>query len=478
MRHFAPMHRFSSYACAALAGVLFLPGLASAVALGNIALQSSLGQPLRVVIPVALNSGEVLDTSCLKLVRDAEPGTPQLLTGRVSLERNAASTRLIVTTPRPMDEPALRISVLAGCGNTVRRDYVLLLDPQGTSSNTVLASADIDQFRNYAGSALPVPATRHPQRVATAPAAPATPAPVAAPVHLAAADPAPARAALDPAPARTTFVPIAGFTPVAKPAPVAVALASPPKAVVAAPVIDTTVPIAVPREPVALTTVKPPSGFIPEAAASSLSPLSRVSTAGSDTLSTSPSAELLRTQAPAPEATLWTQTWPYAAILLSIIAIALTAFAKRRGAIVPAWGAPTELDNSKSPMGATVTANTFAHFGAMTEPAPVAQRSAAMAYPTVSDDSYDASLDTLLEQTQEDGINLNLADDGEVNEHTVRKAWATLATESAVDIGTDSILKAIADAERDLRMGTPQPKQAAMDKALDDDLLRVSKVKR
>jgi len=463
------MHRFSSYACAALAGVLFLPGLASAVALGNIALQSSLGQPLRVVIPVALNSGEVLDTSCLKLVRDAEPGTPQLLTGRVSVERNAASTRLVVTTPRPMDEPALRLSVLAGCGNTVRRDYVLLLDPQGTRSDTVLASADIDQFRNYAGSAMPASAAHHQQRVATAPA------PVAAPVHLAAADAAPARAAFDPAPARTTFVPIAGLAPVARPAPVAVALASPPKAVAAVPVIDTMVPIAVPREAVALTTVKPPSGFIPEAAAASLS---RVSTAGPNTLTDSPSAALLRTQAPPPEATLWTQTWPYAAIVLSVFAIALTAFAKRRGAIVPAWGAPTELDNSKSPMGSTVTANTFAHFGAMTEPVPVAQRSAAVAYPTVSGDSYDASLDTLLEPTQEDGINLNLADDNEVNEHTVRKAWATLATESAVDIGTDSILKAIADAERDLRMGTPQPKQAAMDKALDDDLLRVSKVRR
>jgi hypothetical protein len=283
------------------------------------------------------------------------------------------------------------------------------------------------------------------------------------------------RTAFDPAPARTTFVPIAGLAPVARPAPVAVALASPPKAVVAVPVIDTMVPFAVPREPVALTTVKPPSGFIPEAAAASLS---RVSTANPNTPTASPSAALLWTQAPPPEATLWTQTWPYAAIVLSVFAIALTAFAKRRGAIVPAWGAPTELDNSKSPMGSTGIANTFAHFGAMTEPAPAPQRSAAMAYPTVGDDSYDASLDTLLEPTQEDGINLNLADDNEVNEHTVRKAWATLATESAVDIGTDSILKAIAEAERDLRMGAPQPKQAAMDKALDDDLLRVSKVKR
>ena len=129
-------------------------------------------------------------------------------------------------------------------------------------------------------------------------------------------------------------------------------------------------------------------------------------------------------------------------------------------------------------MGNTGTANTFAHFGAMTEPAPVAQR-AATGYPTVTADStYDASLDTLLEPTQEDAINLNVFDDDVIDEHVVRKAWATLATESAVDIGTDSILKAIAEAERDLRIGPPEPKQAAIDKALDDDLMRVSKDRR
>jgi hypothetical protein len=58
-----------------------------------------------------------------------------------------------------------------------------------------------------------------------------------------------------------------------------------------------------------------------------------------------------------------------------------------------------------------------------------------------------------------------------IDEHVIRKAWATAATESAADIGTDSILKAIAAAERDLHIGPPEPKQAAIDKALDDDLM-------
>ena len=58
MRHFASTYRIARFACAALAVVVIQPGLVSALALGNIALQSSLGQPLRVIIPVALSDGE------------------------------------------------------------------------------------------------------------------------------------------------------------------------------------------------------------------------------------------------------------------------------------------------------------------------------------------------------------------------------------------------------------------------------------
>src|ERR1700688_4155543 len=160
MRHFASTYRITGCACAVLAGALIQPGLVSALALGNIALQSSLGQPLRAVIPVALSDGETLNTSCLKLVRTPGGGSPQLMNGKVSVERNAANTRLIVTTPRPVDEPALRLSLQAGCGDTTRRDYVLLLDPQGNESKSMMASADLDEFKNYIGAARTVAALR------------------------------------------------------------------------------------------------------------------------------------------------------------------------------------------------------------------------------------------------------------------------------------------------------------------------------
>ncbi len=429
MRHFASTYRITRFAYAALAGVLIQPGLVSALALGNIALQSSLGQPLRVIIPVALSDGETLNTSCLKLVRDPVDGTPQLMTGRVSVERNAANTRLIVTTPRPLDEPALRLSLQAGCGDTIRRDYVLLIDPQGTESSTMLASADLDEFKNYAAARRPTVAPRGAQRVAMTSSNP-SPYPVSAP-------------------APTTFKPIY------PPEPIAVAQTQ--KTALATPLVELTV---TPREPVALTTIHSSSGFIAEAAAASLTPMS---IARSNTTAASAPTAMLRTREQVPDETLWTQTWPYAAVLLSIGSIALTAFVKRPLIVAPAWSASTVNDFSKSPMLTSAAANTFTEFGAMSNETPTAQRQVTHQR-AIEVPIHEANLDALLEmpEVEADGI----------DEDAIRKAWATLATESATDIGTDSILKAIEAAERDMRIRPPEPTQTAMDNALDDDLLR------
>jgi hypothetical protein len=70
-------------------------------------------------------------------------------------------------------------------------------------------------------------------------------------------------------------------------------------------------------------------------------------------------------------------------------------------------------------------------------------------------------LDTLLHDIQNDLI----------DERTIKEAWKAAAVEAAADMGGDSILKAIAAAERDLQIGEPEPVQTAMDTALDDELL-------
>ena len=82
----------------------------------------------------------------------------------------------------------------------------------------------------------------------------------------------------------------------------------------------------------------------------------------------------------------------------------------------------------------------------------------------VSEPATDATeLDTLLHDIQADMI----------DERSVKEAWKSAAGDSPMDLGTDSILKAIAAAERDLQIGAPEPSQLAMDSALDNDLMTV-----
>jgi len=117
----------------AFAFVLWTAGAApaAAVGLGPVTQQSALGQSLRVVIPLVADAGEDLAAECFKLAsaeREAD-GIPQVIFGRVSLERSPSGAQLVVTHPRPVNDPVVRLTVQAGCDPGVRREYTLFMDP-------------------------------------------------------------------------------------------------------------------------------------------------------------------------------------------------------------------------------------------------------------------------------------------------------------------------------------------------------------
>jgi len=102
----------------------------------------------------------------------------------------------------------------------------------------------------------------------------------------------------------------------------------------------------------------------------------------------------------------------------------------------------------------------------MTEPAARASRSP-LDLPARADSNIEVSeLDTLLQDIQADII----------DERTIKNAYRAVADEDGTDMGSASILKAIADAERDLQIGAPEPRQVALDSALDNDLMTVPNV--
>jgi len=107
---------------------------AHALLLGDAVIRSEPGAPLRVVIPLKPTPGESLDAACFRLVSVAAGSS--MVTARVSLERAAATPRLIVTTQEPVVDPVVRFAIDAGCDGTLRRNYALTFDPRTVTAGT------------------------------------------------------------------------------------------------------------------------------------------------------------------------------------------------------------------------------------------------------------------------------------------------------------------------------------------------------
>lgn len=424
------------FALALLAGALLYHAPGHGVTLGNVASQSGLGQPLRVVIPLTVASGEALHVACLKLVADNTSGPPQIVTGRVNIEQAATNKpRLVITTPTAVYEPAVRLSVQAGCGSTSRRDYVVLLDPPALESPAMVASADADDPPWVVAARQRAIAERAERANARPPSL----------QRVAAINPDPSPASRLPAwgmPVETGQV-----TPTAPAPSKGVETKAPAPVVASAP--------PAPTAPRAFANmVGSSSAFIPEASAAPLpprpattSPLRQTTNAQSIPLIPRPQPQ------PSLVSTLWQQSWQYVIAVAGMLALGFGAFAMRRRLALMFVRA-----DAVSLKGETQAA-TFAHFEAMTEPVSIKPRSPITRREgNVNQTVTVEEFDTLLHDIRSDMI----------DEKAVKEAWREAATDAAADIGTDSILKAIAAAERDLEIGSPREPRIVTDRALDD----------
>jgi hypothetical protein len=447
VRSVALNRKMLSYAVALtlIAIAALVPVPAHGLTLGNVAAQSALGQPLRVVIPVDLGQDATLNSACIKLVaNNSAVDVPQIVTGRVSLEgESTTSPRLVISTPAAFREPVARLSVQVGCGSTTRREYVLLFDPPALQSSTMLAVADGD---DPSWTRIPRRSVEVAHNTAAAPAAPrsmwGTPVPTGAP---ATETPAPQRGIEEP-----------------KPEPAVAAVES----------------AAVPRELVTLTASTGGGMFIQEAAAASLS--ARTITPRAITAAAAAPANPKVSAQSIPLANLgtqraressavaaWQMAWPFAAGIFCTIALAIVGFVvHRRSLQEKSWLDPKARTSLKGETQAGNPQVTFAHFGAMTE-APDTKSRAALELRSAADRTVPLSeLDTLLRDIQSDLI----------DERAIKEAYKDAAADAELDMGSDSILKAIAEAERDLEIGAPEPRQAALDNALDNDLMTIPNV--
>src|SRR6266567_4054451 len=117
---------------------------AQAIGLDEIAQQSGLGEPLRLVIPLLTDpsdelAGEEFAGECYRVVSPVANDLPQVQWAKVALEHRGGRALLVVSTAYPINEPMMRVAVRAGCRVAMSREYTLFFDPVAIEAPVVAA---------------------------------------------------------------------------------------------------------------------------------------------------------------------------------------------------------------------------------------------------------------------------------------------------------------------------------------------------
>ena len=99
-----------------------------ALGLGNVEVNSQLGQALRANIKVQ-GAGELKSVDCFRVINDGAVEN-QINSANFKLSKVVDDVAILtVTTSQVLNEPIMNLSIAAECDANMRRDYVLLLDP-------------------------------------------------------------------------------------------------------------------------------------------------------------------------------------------------------------------------------------------------------------------------------------------------------------------------------------------------------------
>ncbi len=184
-----------------------------AAGFGEVQVASQLGERLYARVPLVGEGAADVATECVRLIPDSVlHDAPALANARVGIDRKSSPPAVVVTTPAPVGEPAVRFVLEMGCGNRMRREFVLLIDPpdlpsaqtataQGTVAPPAMRAVPGEEPRWGSGA----PGTNAPIQAASSPMADAPP--LAEPASAAAATPR--KAAPKPRPKPVARTPVA-----------------------------------------------------------------------------------------------------------------------------------------------------------------------------------------------------------------------------------------------------------------------------
>lgn len=121
--------------------VLSLPGIAQAISIGDIVLQSHLGEPLKARIALTVASTESLDESCLSLVSpSADQGNPDdfLTQASVSLQQDKGSSLVLIRGSQPINKVFIRLQLQVRCPGqgSISRTFTVLPSLESAAAPT------------------------------------------------------------------------------------------------------------------------------------------------------------------------------------------------------------------------------------------------------------------------------------------------------------------------------------------------------
>lgn len=147
------------------------PAAVNAVGLGELSVNSRLGQPLDATVPITLGQGESLPKDCVAPTRgNSGLETPSKLRVSTPAATQPGTYNLRVTTTNALHEPMYEISLLIDCPGTplLLRQYMLMLDLPGMGGSPPAATSRGDTLT------VPAAAAQSSSRPVTRMTAPAT----------------------------------------------------------------------------------------------------------------------------------------------------------------------------------------------------------------------------------------------------------------------------------------------------------------
>jgi hypothetical protein len=103
---------------------------ANAAGFGEVQVASQLGERLYARVPLVGEGASDVTPDCIRLIPDSVlQDAPALTNALVGIDRTSRPPAVVVTTPAAIAEPAVRFVLEMGCGNRLRREFVLLIDP-------------------------------------------------------------------------------------------------------------------------------------------------------------------------------------------------------------------------------------------------------------------------------------------------------------------------------------------------------------